>query len=478
MIITGMMRGAREAVVIGAGPNGLAAAITLALAGRSVLVLEAQETIGGSARSAELTLPGFLHDICSAIHPLAAASPCFTRMPLSKYGLKWIFPPAAVAHPLDDGTAVVLERSVEDTAAGLGGDGPAYIRLMRPLVHDWPMLKSELLGPLRFPKHPFGMARFGLHALSPARSLAYGRFRGERARALFAGIAAHSVLPLEKRPSAAVGLVLGIAGHADGWPLPRGGSQAIATALASYFEALGGEIRTGTRVDALAEIPAARAVLCDITPRQLLKIAGPELPPAYRKKLAGYRYGPGVFKLDWALDGPIPWRAPECSRAATVHVGGSLEEIAFAEREPWEGRCAERPFVLVAQQSLFDSSRAPSGKHTGWAYCHVPNGSTTDMTERIERQIERFAPGFRDRILARHKLAPADLERRNANLVGGDINGGVQDLRQLFTRPTLRTYTTPRQGLYLCSASTPPGGGVHGMCGYFGALAALNGSFA
>jgi phytoene dehydrogenase-like protein len=473
-----MMHEEREAVVVGSGPNGLAAAITISQAGHAVLIFEAQDTIGGSARTAELTLPGFLHDICSAIHPLAAASPCFTRMPLSKYGLDWIFSPAAVAHPLDDGTAVVLERSVEDTASGLGRDGPAYFRLMRPLVEFWPMLKSEILGPFRVPKHPFRMARFGRHALRAATSLAHSRFRGERARSLFAGIAAHSVLPLETRPSAAVGLVLGIAGHAGGWPFPRGGSRTIVTALAAYFESLGGLIRTGARVDALAELPPVRAVLCDITPRQLLKLAAPELPASFQKKLAGYRYGPGVFKLDWALDGPIPWRAPECSRAATVHVGGSLEEIAFAEREPWEGRCAERPFVLVAQQSLFDPSRAPSGKHTGWAYCHVPNGSTTDMTERIERQIERFAPGFRDRILARHKLATADLERRNANLVGGDINGGVQDLRQLFTRPTIRTYATPRKGLYLCSASTPPGGGVHGMCGYFGALAALKGCFA
>jgi phytoene dehydrogenase-like protein len=355
----------------------------------------------------------------------------------------------------------------------VGRDAVAYRQMMKPFVADWDQLKTELLRPLRFPRRPFSLARFGLCALRSARGLAESRFKGERARALFAGIAAHSMLPLDQLASAAVGLVLGIVGHAVGWPVPRGGSQSIARALASYLRSLGGEIVTGAPVSSIDELPSTRTVLCDLTPRQLLRIAGHRLPAAYRQKLERYRYGPAAFKLDWALDGPIPWKAAACSRAGTVHVGGSLAEVALAEREPWAGNPAGRPFVLLAQQSLFDPTRAPAGKHTAWAYCHVPNGSTFDMTQRIEDQIERFAPGFRQRILARSVMPPAELERRNANLVGGDINGGVQDLWQIFSRPTLRWYSTPVEGLYLCSSSTPPGGGVHGMCGYFAAQAAL-----
>jgi phytoene dehydrogenase-like protein len=464
-----------DAVVVGAGPNGLAAAITLARAGRSVLVLEANETIGGGARSAELTLPGFTHDICSAIHPLAIGSPFFRTLPLDRYGLEWVHPHAPLAHPFDDGTAALLERSIEMTGETLAPDGAAYRKLMRPLADDWGRLEADLLGPVRLPRHPLALARFGLRALRPARGLAEGSFKGTRARALFAGLAAHSMLPLERWGTAAFALVLAVTGHVVGWPVPRGGAQKIADALASYLRSLGGEIVTGARVETVDELPPSRAVLCDVTPRQLLKIAGHRLPASYRRALLRYRYGVAAYKVDWALDGPVPWRAPTCARAATVHLGGTLEEIAEAERQTWGGEHPDRPFVLLAQPSLFDPTRAPEGRHTLWAYCHVPNGSGVDMTERIENQIERFAPGFRDRVLARSVLPPAELERRNANLVGGDINGGAQDLRQIFARPALRLnpYSTPAKGLYICSSSTPPGGGVHGMCGHMAALAAL-----
>jgi phytoene dehydrogenase-like protein len=467
-----------DAVVVGSGPNGLAAAIALARAGRSVCVFEVAGTVGGGMRSQALTLPGFVHDVCSAVHPLGVGSPFFRSLPLADYGLEWIQPSAPLAHPLDDGTAVMLERSVAETAGGLGPDAAAYRRLIEPLVRDWDRIAHDVLGPLgplRPPRHPAALARFGLSAIRSASGLAERKFTGERARALFAGIAAHGMLPLDRSPSAAFGLVLGMAGHAVGWPIPRGGSQRLADALAAYLRALGGAIVTGTEVRSLDELPAARAVLCDLTPRQLLRLAGDRLPGGYRRQLEGYRYGPGVCKVDWALDGPIPWRAKECGRAATVHVGGTLEEIATSEQAPWEGHLAERPYVLVTQPSLFDATRAPEGKHTAWAYCHVPHGSAGDMTERIEAQIEGVAPGFRDRILARHTMTAPAMERYNANYVGGDINGGVQDLHQLFTRPTARRvpYSTPVHGLYLCSSSTPPGGGVHGMCGYFAARSAL-----
>ncbi len=466
-----------DAVVVGSGPNGLAAAVALARAGRSVLLIEGAAEIGGGCRSAELTLPGFVHDTCSAIHPMAAASPFLRELPLADHGLEWVFPPAACAHPLDGGVAAMLEHSIGDTAERLGAaDGAAYRRLMEPTVRDWPRIERELLGPLPLlPGNPMALARFGLRALRSARSLAEKRFSGEPARALIAGLAAHSVLPLETAASAAVALVLGLLGHRVGWPLPRGGSHRIATALASYLADLGGRIETGRWIKSLDELPSSSVVLLDVTPRQLLAMAGSRLPAGYRRRLRRFRYGPGVFKLDLALDGPVPWRAVECGRAATVHVGGSLGEIAAAEAAVWRGEHPERPFVLLAQQSLFDSSRAPAGQHTVWAYCHVPNGSTVDMAPAIERQIERFAPGFGERVLARAVRTTAELEAINPNLVGGDLAGGVTDLAQLWTRPVARwvPYSTPVRGLYLCSSSTPPGGGVHGMCGYHAARAAL-----
>jgi phytoene dehydrogenase-like protein len=393
-------------------------------------------------------------------------------LPLERYGLAWVQPDSPVAHPLEDG-AVVVERSVDATAERLGVDGPAYRRLIGGLAADWPYIAESLLGPFRFPRHPVRMTRFGLNAFRSAAGLARTRFSGAAARALFAGHAAHSQLALEAPGTAAFGLVLGATAHVVGWPIPRGGTGELSGALAAHLQALGAEIVVDAPVSSLDELPDARAVLCDVTPRQLLALAGKRLPDSYRRKLERYRYGVGVFKVDWALDAPIPWRDPACARAITVHMGGSLEEICDAEAAPWQGRAAERPFVLLAQPTLFDPTRAPQRKHTAWAYCHVPNGCTADMTGAIERQIERYAPGFGRIVLARHTMAPRDFERRNPNLVGGDINGGVQDLRQLFTRPTLSTYRTPVRGLYLCSSSTPPGGGVHGMCGYHAARAAL-----
>jgi phytoene dehydrogenase-like protein len=468
-----------DAVVVGSGPNGLAAAITLAQAGKSVLVLEAKDTIGGGCRSAELTLPGFLHDVCSAIHPLGLGSPFFRTLPLREHGLEWIQPAAPVAHPLDDGTAVVIERSVDETARALGPDADPYRRLMGPLLADWDALAQDLLAPLHLPRHPLAMTRFGLMAIRSARGLAQARFRGERARAAFAGLAGHSILPLERTATAAFALVLGILAHAVGWPMPRGGSQRIASALASYLRSLGGEIVTGSAVQSLDTVPAARAVLLDVTPRQLLTIAGDRLRGRYRRRLERYRYGPAAFKLDFALSGPIPWKAAGCAGAGTVHLGGTLAEIAASEAAVARGEHPERPFVLLAQPSLFDGSRAPGGQHTAWAYCHVPNGSTVDMRPRIEAQIERFAPGFRDSVLARSVLGPARLQEHNPNYIGGDINGGAQDLRQMFARPAPRIvpYSTPARGLYICSSSTPPGGGVHGMCGYHAARAALRAVF-
>jgi phytoene dehydrogenase-like protein len=464
-----------DAVVVGAGPNGLAAGITLARSAKSVLVLEARETIGGGTRSAELTLPGFVHDVCSALHPLGVASPFFRDLPLAQYNLEWIFPPASLAHPLDDGTAVLVEGAVEETSANLGVDAAAYRRLMGPLVANWQSLLDGILGPLRFPAHPFLMARFGLIALLPVTTLVQTLFRGARARAVFAGMAAHGMVPLSWPATAAFGLTLGLVAHAVGWPMARGGSQRIADAMGAHLQSLGGEIITCRPVQSLADLPDARTVLFDVSPRQLVQIAGERLPVGYRRALSRFRYGPGVFKVDYALDGPIPWRAKECRRAGTVHVGGTLEEIAAAGTAVWQGKHPEQPFVLLAQQSLFDPTRAPEAMHTAWAYCHVPHGSTEDMTTRIEAQIERFAPGFRDRILDRKTCTAAEMEIYNPNYIGGDINAGVQDLRQIFTRPVprLNPYTTPVQSLYLCSSSTPPGGGVHGMCGYYAAKAAL-----
>jgi phytoene dehydrogenase-like protein len=458
---------------VGSGPNGLAAAVTLAEAGRSVLVLEARETIGGGTRTAELTLPGFRHDVCSAVHPLTASSPFFESLGLD---LDLVEPPAAVAHPLDDGTAVVARRSLEDTALVLGADGRAYRRLFAPLVEGWSELRDDILRPIaHVPRHPIALGRFGFTAIRSARRVAESRFRTDPARALFAGGAAHSFLPLERAASTSFALVLLTLIHVSGWPFPRGGSQAIADALADRLRSLGGEIETGREVGTLAELPSRRLVLCDVTPRQLLALAGDVLPARYRRRLARWRYGPGVFKADFALDGPIPWRAPEVTEAGTVHLGGTLAEIAASEREVWQGRHPERPFVLLAQPTLFDDTRAPAGKHVAWAYCHVPHGSTVDMRERIEAQIERYAPGFRDRLLAWSVRTTAELEQENPNLIGGDISGGANTLGQIVGRPSLRPspYSTPVPWLYLCSSSTPPGGGVHGMCGHNAAKAAL-----
>lgn len=466
-----------DAVVVGSGPNGLAAAILLAQKGRSVRVLEAKESIGGGARSAELTLPGFVHDVCSAVHPLAAASPFLSTLPLADHGLEWVHPGAPLAHPLDDGTAVMLERSVDTTAANLGSDAGAYRKLMEPLAARWDDLADQLLGPPKIPRHPFLMARFGMRAISSARSLAMRVFEGDRARALFAGCAGHSILPLERPPTAAFGLILAVSGHAVGWPVARGGSQKVADALASYLLSLGGVIETERHVDSIDELGDARVVLFDTTPRQMIAIAGKRLSEGYRRRLEKFRYGPGAFKVDFALDGPIPWKAEECARAGTVHVGGTLDEVAESERAAANGAHSERPLVLVAQQSLFDESRAPAGKQVVWAYCHVPNGSVADMTDRIETQIERFAPGFRDRILAKITMNSAQLESYNANYIGGDIAGGAHTGLQLLARPAprLNPYTTSDPGIFICSASTPPGAGVHGMCGYFAAKAALRG---
>lgn len=464
---------APDAVVIGAGPNGLAAAIVLARAGRTVVLYEAQAGVGGGCKSEELTLPGFVHDVCSAIHPMGVASPLFRSLPLREHGLEWIEPSAMIAHPLDDEPAAISERSLADTAAHLGADEEPYRRVIGSVVEAWPLIESAILAPPRVPRHPVALARFGWQALKSAETLARS-FTGARARGLVAGIAAHGMVPLESPPTGAVALVLGALAHTHGWPFPKGGAQRLSNALASYFRSLGGEIVTGSRVTNIDELPSsARTILCDLSPRPLLAIAGHALPDDYRRKLERFEYGMGVFKVDWALAAPIPWRDPAVARAATVHLGGTLEEIAAAERDYWHGRLSARPFVLLAQHTLFDPSRAPEGRHTAWGYCHVPAGATADMVPAIEAQIERFAPGFRDRVLARHVIAPADFERRNPNLVGGDIAMGVTTLRQMLVRPTLSWYRTPRKGLYLCSASTPPGVGVHGMCGYYAAQAAL-----
>lgn len=461
---------ALDAVVVGAGPNGLAAAITLAREGYGVRVLEAGASVGGSARSAEVTLPGFTHDLCSSVFPLGLGSPFFRSLPLEDHGLEWVHPDVPLAHPLDDGPPALLHRSVERTARELEEDRGAYLKLMEPVARAWDdRLEHEVLGPIGFPRHPVALGRFGLRALRPLEHLAMERFRGPRARALLAGIAAHSFLPLDRWGSAAFALVLGVAGHRVGWPFARGGAQALSDALAGCLRDLGGRIETGAHVRALRELPRSGVVLLDVTPRQFLDLAGTELPGGFRRSLKRYRYGAAAYKVDWALDGPIPWRDPECAGAGTVHLGGTMGEIARAERSAWGGRHPERPFVLLTQPSLFDPTRAPEGRHSVWAYAHVPHGSKEPMVERIEEQVERFAPGFRDRILGRSVRTPARLEAENPNLVGGDINGGSAELRQVLLRPTLRRYGTPIPGVYLCSASTPPGGGVHGMCGHLAA---------
>jgi phytoene dehydrogenase-like protein len=464
-----------DAVVIGSGPNGMAAAVELARNGAEVLVLEAAATIGGGTRTAELTLPGYHHDVCSTAHPLGIVSPYLSTLPLADHGLTWIQPPASVAHPLDGEPAVILRTSMDETASSIGSDAGAYRRLIAPLLPHASELFTEILGPARVPRHPVVLARFGIPGLMPATVLGRTWFRGPRARALLAGCAAHAILPLTRPVTGAVGLLFLLAGHAETWPIAEGGSAAVTNALAGYLQSLGGRIETSHPVHLLADLPPSRVVLFDTSPNQLATIASPVLPTGYVHRLRGYRYGPGVFKVDWALDGPIPWADQACLEASTVHVGGTLDEIASSEQAVWRGEHPDKPFVIVVQPSLFDASRAPDGKHTGWAYCHVPAGSTLDRTEAIERQIERFAPGFRDRILARHVMNTADLERYDANYVGGAITGGVTDLGQLFTRPVARVdpYSTPNPDLFICSASTPPGGGVHGMCGYHAARSAL-----
>lgn len=465
-----------DAVVVGSGPNGLAAAIALAQAGRAVLVVEGADTLGGGVRSAELTLPGFTHDVCSSVYPMAAASPYLRTLPLDRFGLEWVHPPVPVAHPLDDGTAAVLHREVEATAAELGADAAAYRKLMTPLTAAADGLFADLLGPpFRVPRHPLAALRFGLPGLRSGRRLAEAYFRTPRARALWAGIAAHAVIPLESLPGAAVALMLALAGHAHGWPFVRGGAANLTAALAGYFRSLGGTIETGRWVRSLADLPPANAVLFDTTPRQLVAIAGADLPASYVRRLAKFRHGPGVFKVDWALSGPVPWAAAECRRAGTIHLGGTLDEVSAAERAAFDGRLADRPFVLYVQPTAADPARAPAGKHVGWGYCHVPHGSTADVLDRIEAQVERFAPGFRDVVIGRHVMNTTAMERHNPNYVGGDISGGVTDLWQLFTRPVARLdpYSTPNPRLFLCSSSTPPGGGVHGMCGWGAARSVL-----
>lgn len=464
-----------DAIVVGSGPNGLAAAITLARAGHSVRVYEAEPTLGGGSRSAELTRPGFVHDLASTVHALVLLSPFLKTLPLQDYGLVVAHPDAPFAHPLDDGTAVVVERSIADTAQALEtNDARAYQRLLGPLVANCSELMEAILGPFSV-RHPLTMAAFGRHAIRSAEGLARHNFQSERTRAMWAGAAAHSMVPLDKLATAGYALGLIIGAHAVGWPVTRGGSQQLANAMVAYLRSLGGEVVTSSRIESLTQLPRSRVVLCDVTPRQFLRLAGDRLPRLYRWRMSRYRYGPGVFKMDWALNAPVPWRATACDRAGTIHLGGTMAEIAAAERDVWNGRESERPYVLAVQASRFDPTRAPNGKHTLWACCHVPNGSTFDMQERVERQIERFAPGFRDCIDDRHVMFPADLERSNANLVGGDIAGGAADIAQIFARPVARLnpYATPLDGVYLCSSSTPPGIGVHGMCGHHAARAAL-----
>ena len=463
-----------DAVIIGSGPNGLAAAIVLAQAGRAVLVLEGAQTIGGGARTAELTLPGFHHDVCSAIHPMAISSPFLRSLPLEAHGLQWIHPEAPLAHPLDDAPAAMLYRDLDATSATLGVDGPAYRRWMQDWVHQWEALSTDALAPLGLPSHPFLMAGFGMAAMRKATAVAR-RFKAAPAQALFGGLAAHSVLPLDMVPSAAIGIMLGVAGHAAGWPMPKGGAQALSDALAAHLRSLGGTIETGVQVSRLEDIPTDGPVLFETAPAHLADIAGPHLPEGFSKKLRGFQHGPGICKLDYALSGPIPWKDPAVSKAGTVHVGGTLEEMARSERMAWDGTHCEQPFVLVAQQSLFDPTRAPPGQHTLWAYCHVPSGSDRDVSATVEAQIARFAPGFQDLILHRHVSTAADTARYNPNYIGGDVNGGAPTLGQLFTRPTARLspYTTPNPRIFLCSASTPPGGGIHGMCGWHAAQAVL-----
>jgi len=475
-----------DVVIVGAGPNGLAAGIRLAQEGLKVKIYEAWNSAGGGCRTSELTLPGFKHDVCSAIHPLAAGSPFFRTLPLAKFGLEWIYSPMVLAHPFEDGRAAVLKQSLIETSHEFIELARAdqlkkskYSKTFSRLISYWILLEKDFLGPLHFPSHPFKALSFGLKAILPAENFAGIYLKSLYEKSFFAGLSMHSIMPPERPMTSAAGIVLTVLGHLYGWPFPKGGSQKITEALCSYFFSLGGEIETSREINNIGELPSSKAVLFDLTPKQVIKIAGIRLPEKYRKKLAGYRYGPGVFKIDYAITEPIPYTAKECLTAGTVHIGGTFDEISEAERIVWNGGHPEKPFVILAQPSLFDSSRSPDGMHTLWAYCHVPNGSDVDMSKRIENQIERFAPGFRDIILARHKMNSVDLEKYNPNYIGGDINGGVQDLMQFFSRPvlSLSPYRTPANGIYICSSSTPPGGGVHGMCGYHAAERVLKDLF-
>jgi phytoene dehydrogenase-like protein len=472
------MKNEYDAIVIGSGPNGLAAAITLQQQGLSVLLMEGRNEIGGGLRSKELTLPGFMHDICSAIHPMAVTSPFFSQLPLEQFGLSYRYPAADAAHPFDDGTAAVLYASLEKTAQLLGSDYKAYTTLFEPLLADFKGLSADILGPLKFPRHPLTLAKFGLKAL-PSAMQGAKRFKTKEARGLFGGVAAHAIQPLTNIATSAIALALMLNSHAGGWPAPKGGAKGLANALAAYFTSLGGEIVTGTFVKALKELPVSKAVLLDVTPKQLLQIAGERFTSFYKWQLQRYRYGMGVFKVDWALDGPVPFTAAGCREAGTIHLGNTIEEIAANEQRTVNGHHPELPYTLFVQHSIFDDTRAPAGKHTAWGYCHVPNGSTKDMTAAIENQVERFAPGFKDLIIGRHVMNTADVEAYNPNYIGGDINGGILDITQLYTRPAMRwsPYTTPAKGIYVCSSSTPPGGGVHGMCGYHAAKKALKDVF-
>jgi phytoene dehydrogenase-like protein len=463
----------RTAIVVGSGPNGMSAAIELARSGCHVEVREGSETPGGGARSAEITLPGFVHDLGSAVHPMAISSPFFSTLPLHAHGLEWRWSPFELAHPLDDG-AVLLHRSVDETAKHLGRDADTYRRLFGPIAHNWNALLSDVLQPLlHIPNHPLTLARFGLRAMAPTSELARFLFRGPRARALFAGICAHSILKLSAPITSAFGLMLGGAAHAVGWPIPVGGARSITQALHGVLQSYGGKLITNHPITNLEELDNADLKMLDLTPRQFLGLAGPRMPTAFRSAMRNYRYGPGIFKVDYALSHPIPWRSSECAQAITVHVCGTLEELEASERDAWERRPPVKPFVLLAQPSLFDPTRAPAGKHTAWAYCHVPQAWNGSALEQIENQIERFAPGFRDCILARRTHNPAQLQEWNPNLVGGDIGGGAATVKQFALRPTWRTYGTPLPGVYLCGSSTPPGGGVHGMCGFNAARMAL-----
>lgn len=468
-----------DAVVVGAGPNGLAAAITLASQGLRVRVLEAAERAGGGLATEALTLPGYVHDVCSAVHPLGIGSPLFAALPLDRHGLEWVQPDAPLAHPLDGEPAVLMERSLRATARGLGRDESAYRTFFGALTEDWTEAIPELLAPIGPRVGIARAARYAWRALGSASAVGDSIFQGPRARALFAGIAAHSILPLERPPSAAVALTLGAAGHAVGWPIPRGGADRLAHALVGVLEQLGGEVVCGVRVRSMLEVPPARATLFDLGPRPALAVLGEPLPRGFRRRLERFRYGPGAFKIDWALSEPIPWKDPACRRAGTLHLGGTAPEIAASEAAAWGEHAAAAPFVLLAQPSMFDDTRAPSGRHTAWGYCHVPAGSDRDMTAQIEGQIERFAPGFRDCVLARSVLSPAEFERRNPNLVGGDVGAGVLSLRRVFGRATGGgdPYGTPLPGVFFCSAATPPGAGVHGMCGFHAARSALRQRF-